>query len=113
MKQPISCSLSSEPRYSGALMIPIIGSGSGVAPVFLSVYLSDCILYANIKHSKQVSSEYYLKQLLTKAEARNYLGCSDTSLDRLSKAYPMIKGKIGTIVYNRIEIDNVINGMYN
>jgi hypothetical protein len=60
-------------------------------------------------------TKYYLKQFLTKAETRNYLGCSDTSLDRLSKEYPMIKEKINqsrSVTYIREEIDKVIREEY-
>ncbi len=114
MKQsltPFSSSFSSEPPASGSLLIPIMGSGSNSGPVYVSFFMME----DSGKPSNRVSPEYYKKPYLNKVEACCLFGWSDTTLDRLSKAYPFIKTKIPktkSIIYIKEEIEKVIRKEY-
>jgi hypothetical protein len=106
-----SSSFSSEPPPSGSVLIPIMGSGSNSGPVYVSIFMME----DSGKPSNRVSTEYYNKPYLNKSEACSLLGWSDTTLDRLSNAYPFIKTKIPktrSIIYIKEEIDKVIRGEY-
>jgi hypothetical protein len=102
MKLLFSSSYSTEQFPSGIkfLPIPVAGSGVDFPPLYFSVFVR----------------EDDNKTWLSKREARKYLDCSDTTLNRLANLFPFIKSKIsksGGIFYNRIVIDEIIAGKYN